>query len=148
MELILLKDVEKLGDKHEIVKVRPGYGRNFLIPQGLALLANQTNRKVLTELKKQEDYRENKKLNEYKALADQLEGVTLRIGAKTGTTGKIFGSVTNVQIAQALKEQCNMEVVRKKIHILEEVKTEGTYTAQIDFHKEVRAKVNFEVVGE
>lgn len=125
MEIILLKDIEKLGDKHELVKVRSGYGRNFLIPQGVALLANEGNRKMLAELKKQEDARENKKVNEYKAMADQVKGVTLKIGAKTGTSGKIFGSVTNVQIAQALKEQCNLEVERKKISIPEEVKNVG-----------------------
>ena len=132
MEIILLKDIEKLGDKHELVKVRSGYGRNFLIPQGVALLANEGNRKMLAELKKQEDARENKKVNEYKAMADQVKGVTLKIGAKTGTSGKIFGSVTNVQIAQALKEQCNLEVERKKISIPEEVKNVGEYTAVIE----------------
>jgi large subunit ribosomal protein L9 len=148
MEIILLKDIEKLGDKHELVKVRSGYGRNFLIPQGVALLANEGNKKMLAELKKQEDARENKKVNEYKAMADQVKGVTLKIGAKTGTSGKIFGSVTNVQIAQALKEQCNLEVERKKISIPEEVKNVGEYTAVIDFHKEVSVNVAFEVVGE
>ena len=137
MEIILLKDIDKLGDKHDLIKVRSGYGRNFLIPQGVALLANQSNLKMLAELKKQDDVRENKKVNEYKAMADQVKGVTLKIGAKTGTSGKIFGSVTNVQIAQALKEQCNLEVERKKITIPEEVKNVGEYTAVIDFQTQI-----------
>ena len=129
MEIILLKDIDKVGDKHQIVKVKPGYGRNFLIPQGLALLANSSNKKILAELQKQEDAKENRKLNDYKALAEQLDGVVLRIGAKTGTSGKIFGSVTNVQIANALKDQCNMDVERRKISLPEEVKTVGEYHA-------------------
>lgn len=148
MEIILLKDMDKLGDKHEVVKVRPGFGRNFLIPNGIALLANDSNLRKLAELRRQEDARENKKVNEYKAMAEQLNGVVLKIGAKVGATDKIFGSVTNVQLAQALKEQCNLDVQRKKIHIEDEVKTLGAYTATIDFHKDVHTKVNFEVVSE
>ncbi|MBK6545484.1 MAG: 50S ribosomal protein L9 [Saprospiraceae bacterium] len=148
MEIILLKDMDKLGDKHEVVKVRPGFGRNFLIPNGIALLANDGNLRKLAELKRQEDARENKKVNDYKAMADQLNGVVLKIGAKTGASDKIFGSVTNVQLAQALKDQCNLDVERKKIHIEEEVKTTGVYTAMIDFHKDVHTKVTFEVVSE
>jgi large subunit ribosomal protein L9 len=148
MEVILLKDMDKLGDKHEVIKVRPGFGRNFLIPNGVALLANDSNLRKLKELKRQEDARENKKVNDYKAMAEQLNGVVLKIGAKTGATDKIFGSVTNVQLAQALKDQCNIDVERKKIHIDEEVKTTGSYTAMIDFHKDVHAKLNFEVISE
>ena len=121
MQIILLNDVDKVGDKHQVVSVKPGFGRNFLIPQGLAIVASEGNMRRLNELKRQDEIRENKKLNVYKDLAAQLEGVTLKIGAKTGTSGKIFGSVTNVQIAQALKDQCNLDVERKKIHILEEI---------------------------
>ncbi|HQX43053.1 MAG: 50S ribosomal protein L9 [Saprospiraceae bacterium] len=148
MQIILLNDVDKVGDKHQVVSVKPGFGRNFLIPQGLAIVASEGNMRRLNELKRQDEIRENKKLNVYKDLAAQLEGVTLKIGAKTGTSGKIFGSVTNVQIAQALKDQCNLDVERKKIHILEEVKELGTYHAQIDFHKQVVSKVAFEVISE
>ena len=148
MEVILLKDMDKLGDKHEVIKVRPGFGRNFLIPNGVALLANDSNLKKLKELRKQEDARENKKVNDYKVMADQLTGKILKIGAKTGASDKIFGSVTNVQLAAALKEQFNLDVERKKIHIDEEVKTTGTYTAMIDFHKDVHTKLTFEVVSE
>lgn len=148
MNVILLKDIDKLGDKHEVVKVRPGYGRNYLIPQGSALLANDSNLRRLTELRRQEDARENKKVNVYKAMAAQLDGVVLKIGAKTGVTDKIFGSVTNIQIAQVLKDQYNLEIERKKIHIEEEIKTLGVYSATIDFHKEVHCKVSFEVISE
>lgn len=140
--------MDKLGDKHEVIKVRPGFGRNFLIPNGIALLANDSNMRKLTELKRQDDARENKKVNDYKALAAQLDGKVLKIGAKTGVSDKIFGSVTNIQIAQALKDQYELEVERKKIHIEEEVKTLGVYTATIDFHKDVHCKVTFEVVSE
>ena len=111
-------------------------------------MANDGNLRKLAELKRQEDARENKKVNDYKAMADQLNGVVLKIGAKTGASDKIFGSVTNVQLAQALKDQCNLDVERKKIHIEEEVKTTGVYTAMIDFHKDVHTKVTFEVVSE
>ena len=148
MDIILLKDMDNLGEKHEVVKVRPGSGRNFLIPQGIALLANDSNLRKLAELKRQEEARENKKVNDYRAMANQLKDVVLKIGAKVGSTDKIFGSVTNVQLAQAIKEQCNLEVERKKIHLEEEVKTTGSYSATIDFHKEVSCKVNFEVVPE
>jgi large subunit ribosomal protein L9 len=148
MEIILLNDIDKVGDKYEVVKVKPGYGRNYLIPQGLAIVASETNLRRLGNLKRQEEIRENKKLSTYRELAAQLNGVTLRIGAKTGTSGKIFGSVTNVQIAAALKDQINLDVERKKIHILDEIKELGTYQARIDFHKEVSGNVAFEVVAE
>ncbi|MBK9107040.1 MAG: 50S ribosomal protein L9 [Saprospiraceae bacterium] len=148
MQIILLKDMDNLGDKHDIVKVKPGYGRNFLIPIGAALLANDSNLRKLAEMKKQEDAKENKKVNDYKQMADQLANATIKIGAKVGSTDKIFGSVTSLQIAQAIKEQCNLEVERKKIHLDDEVKTTGSYTATIDFHKDVHCKVNFEVIAE
>ncbi len=148
MNVILLKDMDKLGDKHQVVKVRPGFGRNYLIPNGIALLANDSNMRKLAELQRQDEARENKRLNEYKAMAAQLDGKILKIGAKTGVSDKIFGSVTSIQIAQALKDQFELEIERKKIHIDEEVKTTGVYTASIDFHKEVHCKINFEVVSE
>lgn len=148
MNIILLKDMDKLGDKHDVVKVRPGYGRNFLIPQGIALLANDSNMRKLAEMKRQDEARENKKLNEYKSLAEKMKDIELKIGAKVGSSDKIFGSVTNVQIAQALKEQFDIEIERKKIHLEEEVKTTGTYVATIELHKEVVCKINFEVISE
>jgi len=148
MQIILLKDMDNLGDKHDVVKVKPGYARNFLIPNGIAIVANDSNMRKLAEMKKQEQARDNKKVNEYRQMATQLAEVTLKIGAKVGATDKIFGSVTNIQIAQAIKEQCAMEVERKKIHLDSEVKTTGNFSATIDFHKDVQGKVQFEVVAE
>lgn len=148
MEIILLKDIEKLGDKHDIVKVKPGYGRNYLIPQGLAVNANAVNRKKREQIIAEDDAREAARLDEYKVMAAKLEGQTLKIGVKAGTSGKIFGSVTNVQLAQALKDQFDLDIERKKIHLPEEVKEVGTYTAELHLHKELTAKVAFELVQE
>ena len=148
MEIILLKDMEKLGDKHDIVKVKPGYGRNYLIPQGLAVNANAVNRKKRDVIIAEDDAKEAARLDEYREMAAKIEGKTLRIGVKAGTTGKIFGSVTSVQIANALKEQFDLELERKKIHLPEEVKEVGTYTAELHLHKELHTKVQFELVLE
>ncbi len=148
MDIILLKDVDKVGGKHEVVTVKNGFGRNYLIPQGLALIANTTNRKRLAELKRQDANREEKMVGTYQAIADKLDGVTLKIGAKAGTSGKIFGSVTNIQLAAALKDQFNVEVDRKKIILPEEVKNIGNYVAVLELHPNVQPKVNFEVVEE
>ncbi len=148
MEIILLKDMGKLGDKHDIVKVKPGYGRNYLIPQGLAVNANAVNRKKRDVIIAEDDAKEAARLDEYREMAAKIEGKTLRIGVKAGTTGKIFGSVTSVQIANALKEQFDLELERKKIHLPEEVKEVGTYTAELHLHKELHTKVQFELVQE
>ncbi len=148
MEIILLKDVEKVGDKHEVVTVKDGYGRNFLIPQGMALVANTANRNKLANMMRQTEARDNKMLDQYRVLAQKLQGMTLRIGAKAGTTGKIFGSVTNVQIAAELKNQLGIEIERKKVVITDKVEEVGTYSADVNFHKEVQGKVSFEVVAE
>lgn len=146
MEIILLKDVDNVGDKHTIVKVKDGFGRNYLIPQGLALVANSTNRRKLNEIIRLDELQESKRLDVYQEMANKLAGATLRIGAKAGTSGKIFGSVNNSQLAAAIKEQFELEIERRKIEIPEEVKTLGTYTANINLHKEVKATVTFEVV--
>lgn len=148
MEIILLQDIEKVGEKHTIVKVKPGFARNYLIPQKMAIVANDTNRGRLDELRRRADAVEQKKVLAAQQVAAQLEGKTLKIGAKAGTSGKIFGSVTNIQIAAALNEQLGIEVDRKSVVVPDEVKELGTYTADINLHKEVEVKVNFEVVGE
>lgn len=148
MDIILLKDLDKVGGKHEIVTVKNGYGRNYLIPQGLALIANKANRKRLAELKRQDSIREQKMVGTYQDIATKLVGATLKIGAKAGTSGKIFGSVTNIQLAAALKEQFGVEVDRKKIILPEEVKNIGNYVAVLELHPDVRPNVNFEVVEE
>jgi large subunit ribosomal protein L9 len=148
MEIILLKELDNLGDKHEIVAVKPGYARNYLIPHGLALIANSSNRKRLEELRRLEGAKEAKLKDFYQEIADKLKGVVLKVGAKAGTTGKIFGSVTNVQIAQLLKEKHNVELERRKIVLADEVKELGTYTANLNLHPEVTSAVQFEVIQE
>jgi len=148
MEIILLKDIDTLGERHEVVSVKPGFARNYLIPSKLALTANATNKAKLEKLRADEASHEADRIADYKALAAKLEGQILRIGAKAGTTGKIFGSVTNVQIMQALKDQMGIDVIRKKIELTEEVKVLGAYKATITFHPQVQTTVNFEVVEE
>ena len=148
MEIILLQDVEHVGYKHEVVTVKPGYGRNYLIPQKLALIANGANKARLEELKRREDATEAKRLGEYQAIADKLKGQVLRIGAKAGTSGKIFGSVTNIQIISALKEQFDVDIERRKVTLPESVKEVGTYIMVLNLHKQVQPEVTFEVVAE
>jgi large subunit ribosomal protein L9 len=149
MEIILLEDIEKVGEKHTIVKVRDGYGRNYLIPKGMAIVANQANRNRLEGLKRREGAVEAKRIAEYQALAASITGKSLKIGAKAGTSGKIFGSVTNVQIAAALKDQLNIDIDRRKIILPEEdIKMVGEYKAKLLFHKEVQPEINFEVIAE
>ncbi len=148
MELILLKDVEKVGDKHDIVTVKDGYGRNYLIPQGMALLANKTNRARLGEFRAREEAQEQRRLGEYQAVADKLKGQSLRIGAKAGESGRIFGSVTAIQLSNALMEQFAVEVDRRKIILPDEIKELGSYKATLNLHKEVQPEVTFEVVSE
>jgi large subunit ribosomal protein L9 len=149
MEVILKQDIPNLGYKDDVVRVKNGYGRNYLIPQGLAILATETSRKVLDENKRQKAFKEEKIKNEAEALAKSLEKVELKIGAKSGTSGKIFGSVNAIQIAQALKDQHNYDIDRKMIHVDgESIKELGTYKANIRLHKEVNVEIQFEVVAE
>jgi large subunit ribosomal protein L9 len=148
MDIILLQDIEKVGEKHTIVTVKDGYGRNFLIPKGMAIIANEVNRSQLDDLKKKEAEVEEARLAEVQAIAAKLEGQVLKVGAKAGTSGKIFGSVTNVQLAQALKDQLDIDVDRRKVVMPEEIKELGSYHADLDLHPEVEAKVYFEVFAE
>ena len=148
MEIILLKDVEKLGYKHDVVTVKNGYGRNYLIPQGMAVIANAANKEKLEKILADIEAKEAAKLDEYKALAEKLEGQTLKIGVKAGTSGKIFGSVTNLQVANALVEQYEAEVERKKIILDDSIKQVGTYEVVLQLHKEVAATMNMELVAE
>jgi len=148
MEIILLKDVEKLGYKHDLVTVKNGYGRNYLIPQGMAVIANATNKAKLEKILAEIDAKEEARLDEYKAIAEKLEGQTLKIGVKAGTSGKIFGSVTNLQIANALAEQYDTEIERKKIVLGDNVKEVGTYEVLLQLHKEVSANINIELIAE
>jgi large subunit ribosomal protein L9 len=149
MEVILKQDVPSLGYTNEKVNVKPGYGRNFLIPQGIAILATESNKKILAENLKQKTHKEDKVRNEAEELAKGLKDLTVRIGAKAAESGKIFGSVNALQIAQALKDQFKFDVDRKKIHVDgEHIKELGTYKARIILHKEVQLELNFEVFAE
>lgn len=147
MEVILKEDVPNLGYKDDIVNVKRGYGRNYLIPQGKAYIATESAKKVLAENLKQRAHKIEKIKNEAQELAGKLEGVSLTIGAKTSSTGTIFGSVTNIQIADALKEK-GFDIDRKLIVIKDPVKEVGTYKATVKLHKEVSVEIPFEVVSE
>ena len=147
MEIILKQDIKNLGEKDDVVNVKPGYGRNFLIPQGFAILATVSARKVLAENLKQAQFKQDKIRKDADAIAARLEGVTLSIGAKAGETGKIFGSINTIQIADALKKE-GFEVDRRRITFDSEPKFVGDYTANLNLHKEVKVKVPFTVVAE
>ena len=149
MQIILIQDVKNLGYKNDIVNVKPGYARNYLIPQGIAILATESARKVLAENMRQQAYKQEKIKKEAQDIATLLEGLTLRIPAKAAATGKIFGSVNNVQIANAIKEAKGIEIDRKQIMIDDDtIKEVGNYTAKIRLHKEVSVDINFEVFAE
>ena len=147
MEVILKEDVATLGYKDDVVKVKKGYARNYLIPQGKAIIATDSSKKVLAENLKQRAHKLEQIKAEAQALANKMEGVSLTIGAKTSSTGTIFGSVTNIQIAEALKEK-GFDVDRKNIVIKDAVKEVGNYTAVARLHKEVSVEIPFEVVSE
>jgi large subunit ribosomal protein L9 len=148
MEVILKQDVKNLGHKDEVVKVRPGYGRNYLIPQGFAMLATEGNRKMLAESVRQRAHKEEKLRTEASATAEKLTAITVQVGAKVGESGKIFGSVNAIQIAEALRK-AGVEVERKNISLDEEdIKQIGTYTAHVKIYKDIKADVKFEVVAE
>jgi len=136
MQVILIKDVDNLGSAHELVSVKPGYARNFLIPEKFAVEASSSNLKMLEERRKQLQKREEKLLAEIAKVTDVLKAAPVKIGAKLGVNGKIFGSVTSIQLARAIREQKGYEIDRRRITIIEDVKEAGTYNAQIDFGKE------------
>ena len=148
MEVILIQDVDNLGAANELVKVRNGYARNFLIPRKLAVEASPSNVKQMEERTKQAKKKEDKMLAEVNSVISKLNEAPLKVGAKTGTSGKIFGSVTPLQLSRAIREQKGYEIDRKKISLPEEVKELGTYKAHIDFGNGKYADVDFEVVGE
>ena len=146
MEIILKTDITGVGYKNDIVSVKPGYGRNYLIPQGFATMATPSNRKVVAENVRQAAHKVEKIKNDALALAEQIGGLTLTLIAKAGESGKIFGRVTNTQIADALREK-GFDIDRKKITI-EDVKMLGEYQATLDLHKEVKHQVTVIVAGE
>lgn len=146
MKIILKEDVKNLGYKDDVVEVKDGYGRNFLIPTGKAVIASESALKVLAENQRQRAHKLEKIKADAQALADSLKDVKLTIGAKTSATGTVFGSVNAIQIAEALeKEGFNID---RKIIDVQPVKEVGNYTATINLHKEVVAEIPFEVVAE
>ena len=148
MEVILKQDLDNLGYADEVVKVRPGYARNYLLPRGFAIIATDSTRKVLAETLKQRAHKAQKIKGDAEAVAKQLESITLHIGMKAGENGKIYGSVTALQIADALAKH-EVVVDRKKIQLeTDHIKSVGTYTATVSLHKDIKVKVNFEVVAE
>ncbi|MDR4987603.1 MAG: 50S ribosomal protein L9 [Bacteroidales bacterium] len=149
MEIILKQDVPNLGFKDDLVTVKDGYANNYLIPKGLAIMALPAEKKKLAETIRQRAFKEEKIRKEAEKLAEKLQDIEVKIGAKVGTSGKIFGSVNALQIAEAIKNQFDLDIDRKKIVIDgDSIKELGAYTAKINLHKEVRVDLTFEVVGE
>ena len=148
MEIILIQDVDNLGAAHEKVSVKNGYARNYLFPRKLAIEANRSNLKQLEERIKQLKKKEEKMLAEVNKVIEVLKSSPLKIGAKSGTSGKIFGSVTSVQIGRAIRDQKGYEIDRRRIHIVGDVKELGTYKAKVDFGGGNETELEFEVVSE
>ncbi len=148
MDVILKQDVDRLGSKNDIVNVKNGYARNYLIPQGFAVAATESARKVVAETIRQQSHKALKALEDAKALGEKIAGLSLKIGAKAGESGKIFGSVNNIQVAEAL-EGAGHKLERKNIELgTESIRDLGSYTAKVKLHKEVTVEVTFEVVAE
>jgi large subunit ribosomal protein L9 len=147
MEIILKEDIATLGYKDDIVTVKDGYGRNYLIPQGKAIIASESAKKVLAENLKQRSHKLAQLKKDAEALAEKLKGIKLTIGAKVSTTGKIFGSVSSIQVAECLEKE-GFEIDRKHISIKDAVKEVGDFTAIVKLHREVSVEMPFTVVAE
>lgn len=148
MEIILLQDVNKLGQKDDLVTVKNGYGRNYLIPRGYAVAATASAKKMHAENLKQKAHKEEKIKAEAQQVAGKMNGVKLSLGAKTSSSGKIFGSVNTIQVAEALKEK-GFDVDRRNITLPEDqIKEIGTYKAIVKLHRDVKVEIEFEIVAE
>lgn len=148
MEIILKQDVSGLGYKNDLLTVKDGYGRNYLIPKGLAIIASSSEKKQLEELRKQQAFKEDKIVKEVEAVKTVLEGAEIKIPQKVGESGKLFGSVTPLQVSLAIKEQKSIDIDRKNITISEVIKTVGTYPATIKLHKDLAFDVQLIIEGE
>ena len=148
MQIILIQDVNNLGGANEVVTVKNGYARNFLIPNKMAVEASPSNLKQLEERLKQNKKKEEKMLAEINKVIAALQQGAVKIGAKTGTTGKIFGSVTTVQIAKGIREQKGYEIDRRRIHLIDEIKELGNYKAKVDFGNGNETEIELEIVAE
>ncbi len=147
MELILLKNVDKVGDKYEVLTVKNGFGRNYLIPKGLAMIANDSNRRALASMLNAQEKREAKMVGEFQEMANKLNESTITLTAKAGTSGRLFGSIGTAQIASAMREQLGIDVERKKI-VMDDIKDLGSYTATVNFLKTVVGTLKVEITGE
>jgi len=147
MEVILTQDVQGLGYKNDVVKVKPGYGRNYLIPNGVALIANDSNKRMTAENTRQAAHKAAKVKQDAEAIAQRLGDLTIELKTKAGETGKIFGAVTALQIADALKAK-GFDIDRKKVVLKDQPKQLGTYKVNLDLHKEVKHEITVNVVGE
>lgn len=143
----MLKDIDKVGDQYQIVKVKDGYGRNYLIPQGMAVVANDSNRRKFASIVRAMDKKELARLDEYRAIASKVDGKSIEIVAKAGSSGKLFGSVDNNQIAAAITKQLGVAIDRKKV-VIEPLKEMGVHVASVVLHKEVTAQVTVNIVAE
>ncbi|MCF8348102.1 MAG: 50S ribosomal protein L9 [Bacteroidales bacterium] len=149
MEVILKQDVNGVGYKYDLITVKNGFGRNYLIPKGLAVLADKSEKKALAEIKKQQAFKEEKILKEVGSVAELLKGLELTIGTKAAATGKIFGSVNSIIIANAIKEAKNIEIDRKKIMLDDDhIKEIGEYTAVVKLHKGIQVQIKLNIVAE
>lgn len=146
MEIILSKDIRGLGYKNDTVKVKPGYGRNYLIPQGMAIIASKSNKKMIEENIRQAAHKAEKAMKDAQALADKIGDTTIELKTKAGESGKIFGAITALQIADVLASK-GFEIDRKKI-TLPKIKEVGEHTATLDLHKEIKHEVKLSVVAE
>jgi len=147
MEVILKQDMPGVGYKYDTVKVKPGYGRNFLIPRGMAILANNSNRKMIDENIRQAAHKAEKLKSDALELAEKIQALTIEIGAKAGESGKIFGAVTSLQIAEVLSAN-GFDIDRRRISFNGEIKSVGEYEATVELHKEVKAEITFKVIAE
>ena len=149
MEIILTQDVLSLGYKDDIITVKDGYANNYLLPQGYALMATPSNRKVLAENIRQRAFKEDKIRKDAEALLSKLNDVTVKIAAKAGANGQIFGSVNNIQVAEAIKAQLDMDIDRRKIFVDgDKIKEIGNYTATIGIYKDIKAEIKLDVFAE
>ncbi|MCF8222145.1 MAG: 50S ribosomal protein L9 [Bacteroidales bacterium] len=148
MEIILKQDIDGLGYKGDIITVKDGYARNYLIPKEQAIIATESAKKIHEENKRQRAHKEEKIKNEAEEIASKLADVNIKIGAKTSSSGKIFGSVNTIQIAEALRKE-GFDIDRKHISIEgDQVKEVGKYKATVKLHKEVKAEIDFEIIAE
>lgn len=149
MEIILKQDVANLGYKDDIVNVKNGYANNYLLPQGMAIIATPMNKKIHAETLRQRAFKEEKLRKDAETMKAALDGKNVRLTAKVGENGQLFGSINNMQVADALKEQYNYDVDRKKIVVDgTKIKEVGTYTALVNVYRDVKATLNLEVVAE